>query len=66
MTPIKLTFTGDGSFVTPFRARIAVGDHFLSAECASATELQAQVNFLKSRLDKLVYTAKGKFASKKR
>ena len=72
MTKIGLKFTDGriGIFKNSLRARIVLKvhqkskdglEHFLSAECASAIEVEAQANYLKSQLDKIIHTAKRKF-----
>jgi hypothetical protein len=68
---IKLIFVGKRrSFLEPLIGRIVLGgnhgigadgEHFLSTDCASAIELEAEANSLKSQLDEIVRTAKRKF-----
>jgi len=69
----QLVFTGKKqSFFEPLRARIVLSDHvineksehLLTTDCASANELKAEVDFLKSKLDRFVRVAQKKFALK--
>ena len=70
---LQLVFTGKKqNAFEPLRARIVLsdhainqkGEHLLSTDCASANELKAEVDFLKSKLDRFVRIAQKKFASK--
>lgn len=67
-TSLKLKFEGDGSAHSPHRAWIVLGDHaidngdhFLSADCATASELEDAAQYLKKQLDEIVSLAKRKF-----
>jgi hypothetical protein len=70
---LRLVFMGKKqSFSEPLRARIVLGDHFindkderlLTSDCATASELEAEVDFLKSQLDKFVRVTQKKFITK--
>ena len=72
-TTLKIIFRGKNkSFFEPLRASIVLGDHginangdhLLSADCANAEELEAQVDSLKSQLDKIRRIGQNKFAKK--
>ena len=72
-TRLKLKFIGRGTFLEPFSASIilgdhaisANGDHFISVECADVSSLKAEVESLKSQLDKTVEKAQKKFSERR-
>jgi hypothetical protein len=72
MTRLKLKFAGDGTVFNSNRAWIILGDHFsdsdgdhhLSAECVTASEVEEAAEYLKKQLDNIVISAKKKFAKR--
>jgi hypothetical protein len=66
---LKLKFEGDGSFSNSYRAWIVLGDHasdengnsLLSANCATASQVEEAAKYLKEQLDEIVSSAKRKF-----
>lgn len=72
-TTLKIIFRGKNkSFFEPLRASIVLGDHginpngdhLVSADCANTEELEAQVDSLKSQLDKILRIGQKEFAAK--
>ena len=70
----KLVWTGKKqNFSEPLRVRIVLSDHTvnqldedcLTTDCATAMELDAEVDFMKRQLDKMVSSAYKKFPAKK-
>jgi hypothetical protein len=67
----KIIFTGKkGDVQTPLTGKIVVdsfceigakGERFLSVDCVSASDLEAEANALKKHLDEIVCTAKREF-----
>jgi hypothetical protein len=68
---LKLKFVGDGTAFNSHRAWIILGDHasdedgdsLLSANCATASQVEEVAQYLKKQLDEIVSSAKRKFPS---
>src|ERR1017187_8656503 len=67
-TTLKLKFMGDGTAFNSHRAWIVLGDHaidngehLLSADCVTASQVEEAAQYLKKQLDEIVSSAKRKF-----